>query len=544
MKEFKILKFLDGFKGLFERFGIDYYIMRRILQMKLTLDGRRTPTTMMNSSNKKKEDENSLIKSLWFYILLGIILIPLIILGENYLYQMSLVFGIIMFMMTITLVSDFSSVLLDLKDKDIILSRPINSKTLSAAKIIHIIIYMFYITIAFIGPGFIAGLIRHGLLFSVIFFIEIIFMDLLIIVLTALLYLLILRFFDGEKLKDIINYFQIILTITITVGYQLVGRLFSFDELLNVEFTPKLWQYILPPVWFGGPFELVLNRNDDSYIIIFSVLALIIPIIAIIIYNRLTPTFEHNLQKLNNSSGHSKSKYGGFSQFLSKMVCRTKEERTFFRFATNMMKKERDFKLRVYPSLGFSLIFPFIFLFAAIGADGLEGLRDSKIYLSLYFVALIVPTIVMNLGYSSNYKGAWIYNMAPIDDTSVIFKGTIKAALINLIIPLYFVTSIITMVVFRGSIFIDLIIIFLNILLYIVICFKTLDKTIPFSQPFETTNQGGGMIMIPLMLALGGLALVHYIATIISYGVFIYMVLLIIINFLVWKKAFDVTVES
>lgn len=54
MKEFSILKFLDKFEGIFERFGIDYPIMRRILQVKLTLDGRRTPTAMINSSKKKK----------------------------------------------------------------------------------------------------------------------------------------------------------------------------------------------------------------------------------------------------------------------------------------------------------------------------------------------------------------------------------------------------------------------------------------------------------------------------------------------------------
>ncbi len=53
--------------------------------------GRRTPTAMINSSKKKREEDNSLLKSLWLYVLLGIILIPLVIAGENYLFQMSLV---------------------------------------------------------------------------------------------------------------------------------------------------------------------------------------------------------------------------------------------------------------------------------------------------------------------------------------------------------------------------------------------------------------------------------------------------------------------
>ncbi|MBZ2174752.1 hypothetical protein K8M07_05765 [Schnuerera sp. xch1] len=540
MEEFRILKFLDIFDGMFQKFGIDYDTMRKILKVKLTLDGRRTPTTMLNSSNKKKKDGNNLIKSLGLYILLGIVFIPFIVLGESYLFQMSFVFGVIMFMMTITLVSDFSTVLLDLKDKDIILSRPINSKTLNIAKMIHITIYMFYITIAFIGPGFIAGFIKHGLLFSMIFFIEIILMDLLIIVLTALLYLLILKFFDGEKLKDIINYFQIILTITITVGYQLLGRLFSFDELLNIEFTPKPWQYILPPIWFGGPFELILNGNVSNYILMFTALAVVMPIIAIIIYTKLIPIFEYNLQKLNDTSGHSKPRNKGLNFYLAKIVCRSKEERTFFRFATNMIKKERVFKLRVYPSLGFSMIFPFIFILTAIGSEGLGWLKGSKMFLSLYFVGIMVPNIIMNLGYSGNYKGAWIYKIAPVVDLLSIIKGAVKASLVNIILPLYVLISIVSMFVFGGEVFIHLIIIFISILLYITICSKILNDTLPFSEPFETANHGSGLAMIPLMLLLGLFALAHFIAMTIPYGILIYMVVLIIINLFTWKKVFEV----
>lgn len=544
MKEFSILKFLDKFEGIFERFGIDYPIMRRILQVKLTLDGRRTPTAMINSSKKKKEEENSLFKSLWFYILLGIILIPLVIAGGNYLFQMSLVFGIVMFMMTITLISDFSSVLLDLKDKDIILSKPIDGKTLSVAKTIHIMIYMFYITIAFTGPSLMAGLIRQGFLFFVIFFIQIFLMDLFIVVITALLYLLILKFFDGEKLKDIINYFQIALTIVITIGYQLVGRLFNINDLLNVEYILKFWHYIIPPIWFGGPFELILKGNQDFHVIIFSALSIIIPIISMVIYNKFTPTFEYNLQKLNDNSGSSKSKGNGFNRLLSKIVCSTKEEATFFKFARNMIKKERNFKLRVYPSLGFSLIFPFIILLTGLKELGLDRIIYSKAYFSIYFIGLIVPNIINTIGFSGNYKGAWVYKTAPLNGTKAIFKGTIKASFINLILPSYIFISIIYMIIFKGKIFIDLIILFLTLLLFVIICFNLATKRLPFSEPFAEANKGEGIIAIFFVLILGVLAGVHYIATTFKYGVLVYMIILIIFNIFAWKKGFNVNLEG
>lgn len=70
------MKFLDRFKGLFERLGIDYYIMRRILQVKLTLDGRRTPTTMINSSKIKKMRIIVLLNPYGFIYYLELYLFP------------------------------------------------------------------------------------------------------------------------------------------------------------------------------------------------------------------------------------------------------------------------------------------------------------------------------------------------------------------------------------------------------------------------------------------------------------------------------------
>ena len=60
MDDFKSLRFLDLFKRLFIKFGIDYVVMRKILQVKLTMDQRRVPT-MFNGA--KKKEGNNFLKS-------------------------------------------------------------------------------------------------------------------------------------------------------------------------------------------------------------------------------------------------------------------------------------------------------------------------------------------------------------------------------------------------------------------------------------------------------------------------------------------------
>ena len=230
----------------------------------------------------------------------------------------------------------------------------------------------------------------------------------------------------------------------------MLGRLFNFVHL-NMVFTPKWWQYFIIPIWFGAPFELILHGTHNVYFIIFSILAVLVPMISIIIYIKLIPTFERNLQKLNNNSGKTKKRNIKIFDRLLKIICLSREERIFFKFASNMMKNEREFKLKVYPSLGFALIFPFIFIFNQLKDSGWNSLVSSRMYLNIYFCALLVPTLVMMMKYSGRYKGAWVYKVIPIKSVAAIFRGTLKAFIARLLFPVYIVECIIFMCIFGSK---------------------------------------------------------------------------------------------
>ena len=66
MGDFKTLKLLDNIRFLFIKMGIDYTVMRKILQIKLTMDERKAPTFFNQSATKKSEEQKyGYIKSLW-----------------------------------------------------------------------------------------------------------------------------------------------------------------------------------------------------------------------------------------------------------------------------------------------------------------------------------------------------------------------------------------------------------------------------------------------------------------------------------------------
>ncbi|WMM24929.1 hypothetical protein RBU61_18680 [Tissierella sp. MB52-C2] len=538
MKDFGVLRFLDIFKGIFEKIGVDYPAMRKILNVKLILDGRRVSTVLSNQNNKKKEkeskDKNNFLKSLWTYILMGAFLILFIVIGDNFLFQMSFVFGITMFLLMTSLIADFSSVLLDIKDKEILLSKPIDSKTLNMAKILHIFMYITAITMAISGPSLIVSIKRHGFTFFFIYLLAVILIALFTIILTALIYLVVLRFSSGEKLKDIINYVQIGLTIVMSLGYQLIGRLFDFIDINNLEYNPSLWKYFFPPLWFAAPFELILKGNNESYIVIYSILGVVIPIVSIVIYIKLMPMFERNLQKLNSAEGQTKDK-NKVNIFVSKLACKDEEERTFYKFAANMLKNERTFKLKVYPSLGMAIIFPFLMMFS-MNRSQFSNISNTKNYLWIYMAFVMIPNILILLGYSGNYKGAWIYETIPIKNKPAIYRGTVKAAIVNLFAPVFVLVSLIFLIIYKMQIVDQMIVVGINMLLFTIIEFKILDKNLPFSRAFEVTEGPGGYNILISIFIMGMFILGHYILTRIPYGVYAYIPVGLIISKVAWKK--------
>ncbi|WP_421383765.1 hypothetical protein ACOJQI_04055 [Bacillus salacetis] len=543
MKDFPTLKFLDYFQWIFTRQGVDYKILRKILQVKLIMDGRRVPTVFNQSNKKQKEDNNRFIKSLWIYALYGLFLVPIMLLGDSYLFQMSLTFGVLMFIIMTSMISDFSSVLLDVRDRNIIHTKPVDKRTISLAKTLHICIYLFFLTAAIAAIPLAVSVFSHGPLFSLLFLGEIILMDFLIVVLTAILYFAILRFFDGEKLKDIINYVQIGLSIGLAVGYQFVARSFELVEL-DMVFSPAWWQFLIPPVWFAAPFQLFLQGDGGSYIIAFTVLAFAVPIIALFIYTKIMPAFEQNLQKLSSHSGKDKKTAQQYFDLEARVVCRNSEEMAFYRFARSMMKTERDFKLKVYPSLGFSLIFPFIFIFNQLQFGSFESIRESKWYLSLYFTVLMIPNILMMLKFSGRHKGAWIYRTAPVGHLRSIYTGTIKAFVVRLFLPVYLLLSVIFMFLFGLTIIEDILIIFLSSILYIIIGFSLLKGTLPFSMSFEAAQDSDNWKLIPFFLLIGVFVGVHFLFTLISFGTYIYLALMLTAVLVSWKYSFKTSWED
>ncbi|SDZ25920.1 hypothetical protein SAMN05660462_02412 [Proteiniborus ethanoligenes] len=551
MSNFKSLKLLDKFSSLFEKIGVNYKAMRAILEIKLIMDGRRVSIAVANYNNKENDD-NLFKKSLLSYGLIGLFVMFTVVIPIPIYVGMSISLGMLMFMILTTMISDFSSVLLDVKSKNILLSKPIDEKTYNMSKIVHIFMYMFSITIVMAGPSLIGGTIRHGVLFLIIFFIELILISGLVIFLTSLLYSFILKYFDGEKLKDIINYFQIILSIVMVVGYQLIGRMFDLIDLKIVA-NPKWWSFLLPPAWFAAPFEVLLSKNYESTYVYLSLLALVIPIISLIIHIKIVmPHFEKNLTKLNSSSERGSSSAERkikFHSLVSNIFCFNKTERAIFKFSQSLLSNERKLKLKIYPSLAFAAIFPFITLLAYIRSDisfleFISSLGQGKAYLGIYLSIFMLSTTIMFIDISENYKGAWIYKALPIKSPEYIYKGAIKGYIFKYCTGIFLFVSFIFLILYKFSIILDVVLMFINMLFIIAMMFNTGSKKLPFSEDANKIVKQGAAPLLLSMLFAGATVGLHILMRINRIVFFIYIIVALVVTIFIWRKVFKLSWDS
>ena len=547
MKNFLALRILDLFRGIYTKLGVDYNIMRLIIQAKLTLDCRRVPT--MSEGPIEGKEKNYFYSSLIVYAILGVIFLPIILMNIDSRIKMSVYFSCFMILLLTVLISDFSSVILDVNDKDIIGIRGVEPKTLNAAKTTHIFIYIFMLSLSISGFSLIASL-RFGIQYFLLLVLSIVLIDILMIIITAIMYLIILKLFKGEKLKDMLNIFQICFLLLFTIGYQFIARSFDFMHT-DIAYNQSWWNILFIPMWFSSNFSLLDGKPIDSIGIVLSILSIVVPIVSLVIYKKLVPVFEKNLQKLNDNTYKSKSKKEKLSIKVSKLICREKEERAIFNFVYNILDKDRDFKTKVYPSLALGAFMPIIMIFTSYDNSGiinyLMEIRKSYLFLSGYLGIVIMQNIITMVQYSSEFEGAWIYEVLPIKNIRNIYTGMFKSSIYKLFFSSFILLSIVFIVIFKLEVIKHLVVLFLSGILVSMVSFKLNEKHLPFSKPYNVGTSSKNIIVVfKSMITTGILVGIHFGVISMNINVLIYTYALILVGIIKisWNSIFTVKESS
>ncbi len=532
MNGFLSLKILDKFGGIFTKIGIDYEVMRAILEAKLTLDSRRVSIT--DGGRKSKSENISFIKRYLLHLIFGVFLAAFIYFIKDEMIRMIYFAGAFFFMTTMYLISDFSFVLLDTRDKNILMTKPIDGKVVSMSKVLHILIYMISLNTFIAGPSMAVIVYQNGMVAAPVFILEILLMDLLIFLITAFIYILVLRFFDGELLRNIINFIQIALTILVSIGYQIAVRMIDFTELQNISYKFESHNYFNPILWFGAPFEMLFNNGREPYLYVFTALMIIVPVISFAIYLKLSRKMESLLLKLDGEE-RGRSQNRRYERFLGNILSKNETVRQAFHFSNGILRSDRNLKLKIYPALATGVMVPVIMIFNS-STRGSQLETTGYEYLFLYFNLIIIPNILNLMLYSSAWKGAYVYGSSGFGDFKSLYRGIMLSAATFLIIPVMLLSCAIYLILFKGRFIMDMTVFMLANIAVLPVMGRLSLKSLPFSMALDDSNQNKNFDAFFASLGIVACtAAIHGVSHIVPMGIYICAALMIISIPLSWR---------
>jgi ABC-2 type transport system permease protein len=504
---------------LYRKMGVNLMQLRSILNIKLTMDDRRVSGLQQTRQRRtNKPVTMATIVTMVISAVMGLVFLYCFMLGANRVTQLTIYFSMFFFMLASTLISDFTSVLIDVRDTFIILPKPVNDKTFLVARLLHISIHVCKIVLPMGIPGVVFLAINDGFIAAVLLCLMLVLVTMFAIFFINAVYIIILRITTPNRFKTIISYFQILFAIAVYGGYQVFPRLIGKYNLENFSFSSYSSIVFYPLYWFASAWQFLQNFHGGTSTVITALLGIFVPFLSLyLVVKYLAPSFNNRLAMINNSgidpvkkqSAITVRRRGRYPALLTSLFTRTQVEKMGFLFTWKMMARSRDFKLKVYPGIGYIIIYLFIMFYGKrfqVSDFTDETYRGKVVILSaIYFTSFILTMAINQMVYSEKYKAAWIFYSTPVTKPGDIVLGATKAAIFKFYIPLVTLTIIASIGMVGLKIIPNLVLGLSNELLISTLVVYAGNRYFPFSSAQSTNVKTGSFLRNMFIFIISGL---------------------------------------
>ena len=506
------------------RKNVNFEHLKIITETKLLTDRRRVRVSM-KAKKENAEPRNQMLITQLVYAGFGLLVGTLVLATDDILLSMVMIHGYVLFMMAMTLITDFSSVMLDTADNLVILPRPVTGKTLFVSRLVHILVYLLQFSLALTFFPIIFAFIQFGPVVGLCMILTLGLTVVFAVFLTYLLYGIILRFANEEKIKDIISWFQIFMTVFFAVGYQVIPRLINLEDL-KITLPLHWYAYLAPPVWMAMTLQAIREMHFDAIHLLMLICAVLIPAFTFwVMIKFLAPSFSKKLGAMGNDTRISKRPKSTekilLSQKLSQLLSTNKTEQAGFELTRIMTSRDKNFKVQFYPSFAYILVFAFITVFKS-GKDFAvlwASLGSTKMF--LWFIYLPIFTIASAgtiIAFNENFTALWIYLAAPIRRPGSLISGALKSLLVKFFLPVFIILFSFSLYIWGCAIIDDFIFGFFNNICIFILLIHFGNHHLPFSMQPGINQQSGKLVkMILQLLLIGAIVFLHYLALKLSF---------------------------
>lgn len=514
-----LLRLVGLFQSVYLRFGADYDQVKAIVTVKLKMDQRRVVREDLVSSKshqEKPEGTQSLAWALLGYAVLGAV-VGAVVLFAPPLLSLAILFAYFIFFTVMTFISDFSTVLLETKNNLILMPRPLTGRTVFAARLTHIALYLLRLYTVLVLAPFWMVWFRLGYLAALGFLFYSFWALALGLFMTNLLYLAVIKWSSEARLRSLIQYFQIVFSVLLMVSIQVIPRMMGRLEGMSFTFEP--WMYFLPPMWMAGATEMLYTLQFDGQHLILTVLAIGVPLWAVWGMQRLSGVFTDKLGKMDGGTKEEQAptqtqKKGALMGFLAQKLTRAGLERSTFQMVWRVTSRDRKYKLRLYPQAAMVLVYIFIFFFQSDRfslAAQWQALAKTHYYLWIYYLMVILGVALTFVEESDESKASWVFYATPIEQPGAIFLGTLKAILFKHVGLLFVGLSLIFLLIWPLQIVPHLLLAFALFWVRGLLKFLIGSPRLPFSREPNMQETTGQILRTLLQFFLGAVwVAAHY----------------------------------
>ena len=492
-----LLRLLLSFSGLWRALGADIVQLRAILTARLLMDDRRPMA--IGRQRRKKPTKRGTWRSMFISTITGLMYLVALATFDKPFTALWAYYGIFLFLFSAMLVTDFSSVLIDTRDKFIVLPRPVSGRTLFIARLLHIFIYVFRIALPMSLAGWIYMGITWGWKAALFFPIPI-----LLLVLTALffvmgLYMLMVVIVPPAKFREVLNYFQIIFSMLLIATYYLVPQLMKVRGFANADVTTHRWGLVLPNAWLASLWQPIIHE-PVPHLLWLCIAGITAPFILLAIAVKwLAPGFTARLAEIDTTGEQSTqptvkkgSKSRGYIR-LSNFLNKDSVARAGFQMAWLQSARSRTFRMRVYPAFAYVPIYFLYMIFNSkdnLGEAWHELPHTYKHIFLLYITSFVLIQTLNYITMSDQYKAAWIYYAAPIAQPGRILGGAFKMLVVKYFLPFFLAITAFVVYMWGPAALLDAALAFTNILLFALVISHINYRILPFSYLEQMESKG------------------------------------------------------
>ena len=536
--------------AVYRKLGADTLQLEAILTAKLTMDNRR-PAAFGSRQGKgvKKVPTKATLGTMLGSLFMGLVMLYTFGIGADMQTKLTLFMSMFLFMLCVTLITDFTSVLIDARDNLIILPKPISDVTFVTARLLHITVRTSMIVLPLTLPALILSTITQGLALLLPFVMMTVLITLFGIFLINAVYLLILKITTPAKFQKVIGSIQIGFIMLIMILYQIMPRMMQSDNALQFTVTAYPWLKLLPTYWFADACMLLSGAGFSSASMVSLVLSVVVPLLSIWMVVRVfAPSFNSKLGMITSGATEQSStvksvKTAGKPSFLLRLAnwfTKSGAENAGFVFTARLMARSRDFKMKVYPSIGYIIVMSGVFLYQDHNLSNMtstDGKLAPILMIIIYMSSMLVSGALMQLAYSDKYKAAWMFYVTPISKPGLFISGAVKSVITIFFLPLVLAIIVLGVALQGPSVLPNLFLSCLNVLVIGALIAYIQIRNLPFSMAPEGATGGSTFIRSMLLLLFPGvLGMVHWMISGFQWVVLLLLLITAVIPWLVFDE--------